>query len=50
MDHSEQMIRKEAMWTLSNICAGNENHVMGLIQEGVIDKLVEKVFNDAVEV
>lgn len=27
LENEEQMIRKEAAWTLSNICAGNENQV-----------------------
>ncbi len=27
LDHAEQMIRKETVWTISNICAGNSSQV-----------------------
>lgn len=44
------MIRKEAAWTLSNICAGNENQVKQIIELGIIDKLLHLAATDALEV
>jgi importin subunit alpha-1 len=50
MSHAENMIRKEAVWTLSNICAGNESQVKLIIELGIIDKLVQMTFSDVLDV
>ncbi len=44
------MIRKEAVWTLSNVCAGSETHVKEVIEMGMLDKMIQMVYSDVIEV
>jgi len=44
------MIRKEAVWTLSNIGAGNEAQVKELIEKGLVDKLIQMSHTDSIDV
>lgn len=50
LDHPEQMMRKEVVWTISNICAGSETQVKSIIDLGIVDKLVQMAFGDVIEV
>ncbi|KAG2374925.1 hypothetical protein C9374_010299 [Naegleria lovaniensis] len=43
LDHPKQSLRKEAMWTISNIAAGTISQIQQLIDAGVVPKIIEKL-------
>jgi importin subunit alpha-6/7 len=46
LDHSKTSIRKEAMWTFSNITAGTLPQIQMVVEANVFPKFCEKIFND----
>ena len=51
LNSTTKTIRKEAMWSLSNITAGNENQIAAVIgRPSLLDKLLTLITNDVEEV
>lgn len=43
LTHSKDKIRKEAVWFLSNITAGNQSQVQAVIDAGLLPKVIENL-------
>nr|CAG4707747.1 unnamed protein product [Naegleria fowleri] len=46
LDHPKQSLRKETMWVISNIAAGNVSQIQQLIDGGIVTKVIEKLKGD----
>jgi importin subunit alpha-6/7 len=50
MDNPKSAVRKEACWAASNITAGNSTQVQGIIDSGIMNKLIKAAQTDLFEV
>jgi hypothetical protein len=46
IEHPKKPVRKEVVWSISNITAGSSNQIALCIQSGLFDKLVFLMIHD----
>lgn len=50
MYHKKKTVRKEVCWSLSNITAGTPDQIQLCLDLGIIDKLINILINDDIEI